>query len=213
MNTSVLINRIHQNKVSSCIMIFNFNFNFIARYWNSTLNRQCSSLDSSLAVTSLDTFPWGFPVFIPRESAPVTQLSRMVRDCLGTPLTVVEWLQKDSRDFCTLWGGHCGVKTIWPGIFPHVFSQPVVDAGIIHLPVLLSFLQDIHTQTHIHTCAFRKFELWKVCSFFQTLRSVDWWLSMFRDNVHCVTSQKNKDLFYTTEETWINACCDITAAY
>lgn len=68
-----------------------------------------------------------------------------------------------------------------------------------------------HTNTHTHLC-FQKIWVMKGLLFFETLRSVDWWLSMFRDNVHCVTSQKNKDLFYTTEETWINACCDINSS-
>jgi hypothetical protein len=158
LNITILISRIYQIKVSSCIMTFNFHF--IARYWNNTLNKQCCSLDSSLAVTSLHTCSVGLPsVYIARVLSCCTIQSHGVT--LSAYPSRCCWVMASERLSCLLYplgrslqyGNHITRN------FSHVFSQPVVDAGIIHLPVFLFFLQDTPT------CAFRKFELWNLCSF------------------------------------------------
>jgi hypothetical protein len=138
LNINTLISRIHQNKVSSCIMIFNFHF--IPRYWNSTLNKQCSSLDSPVAVTSLDTWSVGLPQCIYRARLLLLHTSVTWLDC-GYPSRSC-WVMASERLSCLLYplrrSLQCGNHMT--GNFSHVFSQPVVDAGIIHRSVFLAFL-------------------------------------------------------------------------
>ena len=163
MNVNILIDRIHQNKVSSCIMIFNFHF--APRYWNSTLNKQCSSLDSPLAVTSFYTCSVGLP----------SVFTALVCSCCPLHVTWLSgypsrscWVMASERLWCLLYplrrSLQCGNHMT--GNFSHVFSQPVMDAGIIHRPVFLSFLKDTHM-------CFQKIWVNEIFPVFEILCSVD----------------------------------------